>query len=177
MRGQEKMAKKKKSENGVSSEARTCFTFAAAFAVIGIILIIVGKNWYHTKDMVSEDEIQMGEAVVVSVDKVSRNLSPSDKKLEEDKGYTGDELRYEYSVTYQVNVDGTDYTYGDTRRYYNNGSHEPKVGDTDTITYAVKDGEFIAHPETQGTNQFTIGGGFLIVLAVIALAIGFFIRK
>ncbi len=171
------MANKKKGNKGISSEARTCFTFAAASAVIGIILIIIGKNWYHTKNMVSEDEIQMGEAVVVSVDKVSRNLSPSDKKIEEDKGYTGDELRYEYSVTYQVTADGTDYTYSDTRRYYNNGSHEPKIGDTDAVTYAVKDGEFIVHPETQGTNQFTGGGWFLIILAVLASGVGFFIRK
>ena len=45
------------------------------------------------------------------------------------------------------------------------------------LLYAVKDGEFIAHPETQGTNQLTVSGGFLIVLGVIALAIGLFIRK
>ncbi len=171
------MSKKKK--NGkLSSEAVTCFRFAVGFAVVGVLLIIFGKTLYHSDNMVNENEIITGQtATIISVDKVNRNLSPSDKKLEEDKGYSGDELLYEYSVTYQVTDNGTDYTYDDTVRYHNNGSHTPRVGDTEVISYAIKNGELIVHPETTDVNQFVVSGWFLIILGILATAVGFFIRK
>ncbi len=171
--------KKKKGNSMISSESKTCFTFAAGFLAVGIILFIIGKTVYHSDNMVKEEDIITGQtATVISVDKVDRNLSPSDKKREEDKGYTGDELRYEYDVTYQVTAeDGAEYTYSDKVRYHNDGSHKPEVGDTDVVNYAFKDGEFIIHPEIAGNNQLTFCGGFLIVLAVIAAALGLFLRK
>ena len=171
------MSKKKKKCN-LSSEAVTCFRFAVGFAVVGIILVIFGKTFYHSDKMVDEDEIVSGQtATIISVDKVNRNLSPSDKKLEEDKGYSGDELLYEYSVTYQITDNGTDYTYDDTVRYHNNGSHTPAVGDTEVVSYAIKNGELIVHPETADVNQFVVCGWGLIILGILATAVGFFIRK
>lgn len=170
------MSKKKKKQ--IRSTVKTAFTAAAICLVCGIVCIIFGKFGYHSDDLVTLDEIQAGQtATVISVDKVNRNLSAKDKKLEEDKGYTGDELKYEYRVVYQVTDSGTDYTYEETLRYHNDGSHTPNIGDTDVINYAVKDGELLVNPETQDVNQFVICGWFLVILGVIAGGVGLFLRK
>ena len=96
---------------------------------------------------------------------------------EKKQGYTDDEIRWEYYVKYSVHDNGREYTYSDTQRYREDGTHIPKVGDTDVINYAIKDGKFIPHPETQGINGAVIGGWFLVVLSVAAAGIGLFLRK
>ena len=171
------MSKKKKKKN-ISSESKTCFYFAIGFFVVGVLCIIFGKTLYHTDDMVSPDDVITGKtATITSVNKVGRSLSRQEEENERKKGYTDDEIRWEYSVTYTVEDNGQEYTYSDTVRYREDGTHTPEVGDTDVINYAIKDGKFIPHPETQDTNGAVIGGWFLVILSVLASAVGLFLRK
>lgn len=170
------MSKKKKKT--ITSESKTCFYFAIGFLVVGILCIIYGKTLYHTDDMVSLDDVVTGKtATVVSVEKRDRNISRADIESERKKGYTEDEIRWEYYVVYSVEDDGQEYKYGDTVRYREDGTHMPEVGDTDVINYAIKDGKFIPHPETQGTNGAVIGGWFLVILSALAAGAGAFLRK
>lgn len=170
------MSKKKK--KNISSESKTCFYFAIGFVIVGILCIIYGKTLYHTDDMVSLDDIVTGKtATVVSVEKTERSLSNNDVEHERKQGYTEDEIRWEYNVEYRVEDNGREYTYYETARYHEDGSHTPKVGDTDVINYAIKDGKFIPHPETQGTNGPVIGGWFLVILSFAAAGVGLYLRK
>ncbi len=170
------MSRKKKRQ--VSSEVKTCFSFAAGFLIAGILCILYGKMFYHTDDMVSPDDIVTGKtATVTSVEKRERNLSQDDIEHERKNGFTEDEIRWEYYVTYSVEDNGREYTYSDTARYREDGSHTPHVGDTDVINYAIKDGKFIPHPETQSTNGAVIGGWILIVLSLLAGGVGLFLKK
>ncbi len=169
---------KKKKKNGISSEARTCFIFAAIFLVCGIASLIYGKKFYHSDDMVSIDDITTGQtATIVNVEKRERNLSPSDKDLEKKNGASDDEIRWEYYVEYEVEANGETYHYDDVVRYRDDGKNTPHVGDTDVINYAIKDGEFIVHPETEGTNNVVICGWILLFLCIPAAGIGFFLKK
>ncbi|SCY72155.1 hypothetical protein SAMN02910292_02638 [Lachnospiraceae bacterium XBB2008] len=171
------MSKKKKKKQ-ISSESKTCFYFAIGFLVVGILCIIFGKTLYHTDDMVSLDDVITGKtATITSVEKRERTLSREDEELERKKGYTEDEIRWEYYVVYTVKDGGNEYTYSDTARFRSDGTHIPKVGDTEVINYAIKDGKFIPHPETQGTNGAVIGGWFLVILSVLAAGVGLFLRK
>ena len=171
------MGKKKKKKN-ISSESKTCFYFAIGFLIAGIICIIYGKTSYHADSVVPQEDVVTGKtATVTSVEKRERTLSRDDEEYERKKGYTDDEIRWEYEVEYTVEDNGREYTYYETKRYYEDGSHEPKVGDTDVINYAIKDGEFIAHPETRGTNGAVIGGWILVILSAAAAGIGMFLRK
>lgn len=170
------MSKKKKKT--ITSESKTCFYFAVGFLIAGLLCIIYGKTLYHTDEMVSLDDIVTGKtATITSVEKRERTISRDDAEYERKKGYTEDEIRWEYYVVYTVEDDGKEYTYSDTVRYRSDGSHTPKVGDTDVINYAIKDGEFIPHPETQDTNGAVIGGWILVILSVLAGGVGLFLRK
>ncbi len=167
----------KKGNKSISSESKTCFAFMAGFLVIGILLYLFGKFLYHPAGMVSLDDIKTGQtATVISVDKVSRSLSQSERKIEKDKGATEDELDYEFDVKYSITDNGTEYTYVEKKKYKSDGI-DPKVGDTDVVSYAIVDGEIIVHPETQGNNQFTFCGGLLVFLGIIAFGLGMFLRK
>lgn len=169
------MSKKKKSRQ-ISGEARTCFTGAAIALVIGLCCILYGNLFYN--NVTSLDDVTTGAtATVTSVEKVDRNLSPSEKKTEEGKGRSAEEIMYEYLVSYSVNDEGKEYTYSETRPYYDGGKNEPKVGDTDTINYAIVDGQIVVHPETKGANQFNITGWILVVLGAIAFGLGMFLKK
>ena len=128
--------------------------------------------------MVSLDDVVTGKtATIISVEKRERTLSREDEEYERKKGYTEDEIRWEYFVTYSVDDNGQEYIYYDTARYHEDGTHIPQVGDTDLINYAIKDGKFIPHPETQGVNGAVIGGWFLVLLSVPAVGVGLFLRK
>ena len=169
---------KKKKKRTLTSESKTCFCFAVGFLVVGILCIIFGKTLYHTDAMVSLDDVVTGKtATIVSVEKRNRTISREDEEYERKKGYTEDEIRWEYSVKYSVEDNGQEYTFYDTARYREDGTHVPKVGDTNVINYAIKDGKFIPHPETQGTNGAVIGGWFLVALSIPAAGIGLFLRK
>ena len=169
---------KKKKKNNMTSESKTCFYFAIGALIIGILCIIYGKTIYHTDDMVSLDDVVTGKtATITSVEKAERNLSHSDEEYERKNGFTEDEIRWEYHIVYTVEDNGREYTYTDTKRYHEGGVGAPKVGDTDVINYAIKDGKFIPHPETQGTNGPVIGGWFLVILAALAGGIGLFLKK
>ena len=169
---------RKKKKRTLTSESKTCFYFAAGFFVVGILCIIFGKTHYHTDDMVTLDDVVTGKtATIVSVEKRNRTISREDEEYERKKGYTEDEIRWEYSVKYSVEDNGQEYTFYDTARYREDGTHVPKVGDTNVINYAIKDGEFIPNPETQGTNGAVIGGWFLVILSIPATGIGLFLRK
>ena len=169
---------KKKKKKSITSESKTCFWFAIGFLVVGILCIIYGKKFYHTDDMVSLDDIVTGKtATITSVEKRKRTISREDEEYEKKKGYTRDEIQWEYLVTYSVEDNGREYVYYDTARYHEDGSHIPQVGDTDVINYAIKDGEFIPHPETQGINGAVIGGWFLVILSIPAFGVGLFLRK
>ena len=171
------MSKKKKKKN-ITSESKTCFYFAIGFLVVGIVCIIYGKTLCHTGDMVSLDDVVTGKtATITSVEKRKRTISREDEEIEKKKGYTKNEIQWEYFVTYSVEDNGQEYIYYDTARYHEDGTHIPKVGDTDVINYAIKDGKFIPHPETQGTNGAVIGGWFLVLLSAAALGVGLFLRK
>ena len=171
------MSKKKKNRK-ISSESKTCFYFAIGFLVAGIACIIFGKTLYHTDDMVNLDDVVTGKtATITSVEKRERTLSREDEEYERKKGYTEDEIRWEYLVKYTVEDGGNEYTYYDTVRFRSDGTHTPKVGDTDVISYAIKDGKFIPHPETQGINGAVIGGWILVILSVLAGGVGLFLRK
>ena len=170
------MSKKKKNKR-ISSEAKTCFYAALALFVVGIACIIYGKMFYHPADMVTLDDIVTGQtATIVSVEKVERNLSTSDKELERKNGFTDDEIRWEYKVVYSVDADGEEYTYDDTVRY-REGKPAPREGDTEVINYAIKDGKFIVHPETQETNHSVIFGWILAILSIPAAGLGLYLRK
>ena len=169
---------KKKKKKIITSESKTCFRFAIGFLIVGIICIIYGKTIYHTDDMVTLDDIVTGKtATVTSVEKRERTLSRKDEENERKQGYTEDEIRWEYYVEYSVEDNGRKYTYSDTARYHEDGTHAPQVGDTEVINYAIKDGRFIPHPETQGTNGAVIAGWFLVILSVAAAGVGLFLRK
>lgn len=169
---------RKKKRGGISSEAKTCFYLAIGFLVVGIACIIYGKLFYHSEDMVTIDDIVTGQtATIVSVDKVERNLSSNEKKRLRDNGYTDDEIRWGFDVVYSVEANGREYTYEDTVAYHEDDWRNPHVGDTDVINYAVKDGKFIPHPETQGTNGSVIIGWILAILSIPAAGIGLFLRK
>ncbi len=171
------MSKKKKRQKR-SSESKTCFIFAAAFLVCGLACIIYGKKFYHSDKMVSENEIITGQtATVTSVEKRDRTLTNSEKEQLKKDGYSDDEIRWEYYVQYSIMIDGTEYTYDDVRPYYDDGKFTPREGDTDIVNCAIKNGELIVSPETGGTNSAVISGWILAILGVIALGIGFFIRK
>ncbi len=169
---------KRRKKKAISSESRTCFIFAVAFLVIGIGSIIYGKKFHHSTDMVSIDDIVTGQvATVISVEKQDRNLSNNDKEREKKKGYSDDEIRWQYYVVYSVDVDGKEYTYDTVKPYTDEGISKPEVGDTEVINYAFKDGKFIPHPETQEVNGTVIAGWFLVILSFIAAGIGLFLRK
>ena len=169
------MSKKKK--KNISSESKTCFYFAVGFLVVGILCLIYGKKFYHTDDMVSLDDIVTGKtATITSVEKRERTISRADEERERKQGFTDDEIRWEYNVEYTVEDNGREYTYYDTAKYREGGKN-PQVGDTDVINYAIKDGKFIPHPETQGTNGPVICGWILMFLALPSAGIGFFLRK
>ncbi len=171
------MGKKKKKKN-ISSESKTCFYFAAGFLIAGILCIIYGKTLYHADTIVSLDDVITGKtATVTSVEKTERTLSRQEEENERKNGYTEDEIRWEYTVEYTVEDNGREYTYYDTKRYHEDGSHEPRVGDTDVINYAIKDGKFIPHPETRGINGAVIGGWFLVILSAAAFGVGMFLRR
>lgn len=171
------MSKKKKKKN-ITTESKTCFYFAIGFFVVGILCIIYGKTLYNTDDMVSLDDVVTGKtATVTSVEKRDRSLSREDEEYERKQGYTEDEIRWEYYVNYSVNDNGREYTYSDTARYREDGTHIPKVGDTEVINYAIKDGKFIPHPETRGINGAVIGGWFLVILSFLATGVGLFLRR
>ena len=168
---------KKGKKGKISSESKTCFIFTAVFIGCGLLLYLFGKFLYHPAGMVPLDDIKTGQtATVISVDKVSRNLSQSDRKIEKDKGATEDELDYEYDVEYSITDDGTEYTFVEKEKYRSD-STGPEVGDTSVVNYAIVDGELIVHPETQENNQFTFCGGALMVLGVLAFGIGMFLKK
>ncbi|MCR4908864.1 MAG: hypothetical protein K5985_08530 [Lachnospiraceae bacterium] len=169
---------KRKGKRRISSEAKTCFTFAIVFLIAGISCIIYGRFFYHSSNMVNPDEIKSGQtATVISAQKRERNLSYNDKEREKKKGYSDDEIRWEYQVVYSVDADGKEYTYEDVLPYRDDGKFTPHEGDTEIISYAVVNGEFIPNPETRSINGTIITGGVLIILAVIATGIGLFIRK
>ena len=171
-----KMGKKKRKK--ISSESKTCLIFAALFLIVGIAAIIYGKNFYHSTDMVALEDIKTGQiATIVSVDKRERDLTVSEQKEEQKKGYSPEEIRWEYNVVYSVDVDGEEYTFEETRRFRDDGSHTPRVGDNEVINYAIKDGEFIPHPETQETNGTVLCGYILLILSVISAGLGLFLRK
>ena len=166
---------KKKKQLKISSEAKTSFTFALVSIVIGIGCIIYG-NLFYSNVVDDKDVVTGAKATITKVEKVSRGLSQSEKKLEEDKGKSKNEIEYEYSVTYTVEDGDKTYTYTD-RKPYRDGGSKPAIGDTTTISYAIVNGEFTPHPETKGVNQFNICGWFLVILGGFAALIGFFIRK
>lgn len=170
------MGRKKKKKKRMSRESRTCFIIAAIAVIVGIASIIYGN--YFFDNGLSLDNVTTGAtSTIVSVDRVDRNLSPSDKKLEQEKGLSDDEIRYEYQVGYSITIDGREYTYSDTKPYRDDGKNKPVVGDTDVINYAIKDGELIVNPETKEVNQFNICGWGLVIFGVVILGIGIYIRK
>ena len=172
------MTLSKKKKKNITKESKTCFYFAIGFLVVGILCIVYGKTLYHTDEMVSLDDVVTGKtATITSVEKRERTLSRDDEEFERKKGYTEDEIRWEYYVTYSVKDNGREYTYSETERYREDGSHMPLVGDTDVINYAIKDGKFIPHPETQGTNGPVVAGWFLVILSVPAAGVGLYLRK
>ena len=175
---EDRIVSKKKKKRNITSESKTCFYFAIGFLLVGIICIIYGKKFYHTDDMVSLDDVVTGKtATITDVEKRERTISRQDEELEKKNGFTEDEIRWEYLVTYTVKDNGREYTYYDTVRYREDESRAPKVGDTDVINYAIKDGKFIPHPETQGVNGAVIGGWFLLILALPAAGVGLYLRK
>ena len=174
----EKLNMSKKKQKKISSEARTCFVFAALFIIVGIAAIIYGKNFYHSTDMVALEDIKTGKtATIVSVEKRERELTVSEQKEEQKKGYSPEEIRLEYKVVYSVDVDGKEYTFEEAKRFRDDGSYTPHVGDTEVINYAIIDGEFIPNPTTQETNGTVICGYILLILSVISAGLGVFLRK
>ena len=170
------MSKKKKKKMHISKEAKTCFIGAAIVLVVGIGCIVYGNIFYS--NVVSLDDVTTGAtADIVSVEKVDRNVSQSDVEREREKGYSENEIRYEYLVGYSITVDGKEYTYTKTKPYRDSGSIKPVVGDTEVINYAMVDGELVVNPETREANQFNICGWFLTVAGIVILGIGLFIRK
>lgn len=168
--------KRKRSGSRVSKEARTCFVIAAIALVVGIGCIVYGNIFYN--NIISLDDVTTGATVdIVSVERVDRNLSPSDKELERKKGRSDREIRYEYLVGYSIVIDGKEYTYTDTVPYRDDGKFKPVEGDTEVINYAIVDGELVVNPETREANQFNICGWFLTIVGIVALGVGLFIRK
>ena len=160
------MSRKKKKHGQMSSTFKTCLIGAAIFFVAGIGCVIYGAAFYHTGVT----------ATVTDVVKQERNLSVKDREREEKNGRSEDEIRYEYLVSYAVEDNGNTYTY-ERIEPYSEKHTPPKPGDTDVINYAIVDGEFIVSPETQAVNGSVITGAVLIFLSLLALGIGFFIRK
>ena len=150
--------------------------FAAA-----VLCILYGLFFYRDQDVVPLEEIRTGAtSTIISVEKQERNLSYTDKKREEDKGYTKDEIRWEYLVTYSVTdeEDGKEYIWQDVRRYHSDGSHTPRVGETDVLNYAIVDGKIMPHAHSQGMlNSVSICGGILFVLSFLPLGAGLYLRK
>lgn len=168
------MSKKKKKH--ISKESKTCFIAGVIALVLGIGCIIYGNIYYNA--VVPLEDVKTGvTTTVVAVEKVERNLSPSEKKIERDKGRSDDEVLYEYLVEYSATIDGKDYTYSENRPYYDNGKKEPKVGDTDVNNFAIVNGNLVVHPETKEANQFNICGWIIAIFGVIAFGVGLFIRK
>ena len=168
---------KKKKHGQMSSTTKTTLVGGIIFLVVGIGCIVYGLTGYRSDKMVSSDDIVTGvTSTVTDVEKRDRNLSVTDKEREKKNGLTDDEIRWEYFVTYTVEDGGNTYTYNDVRPY-RGSSHEPKVGDTDVINYAIIDGEFVPHPETRSTNPTVATGVILVILSVIAFGVGRFLRK
>ena len=171
------MSRKKRKPGQMSSTFKTCLIGAALFFVAGIGCVIYGAAFYHTDKMVTSDEIVTGvTATVTDVVKQDRNLSVKDREREEKNGRSEDEIHYEYLVSYAVEDNGNTYSY-ERIEPYSEKHTPPKIGDTDVINYAIVDGEFIVSPETQAVNGSVITGAVLIFLSLLALGIGFFIRK
>ncbi len=167
----------KKKRKRVSSEAKTCFIFAVVFLVFGIGCIVYGKKFYSSDDMVTLDDIVTGQtATIISVEKRERGLSAKEQEDERKSGRSEDEIKWNYYVVYSINADGNEYTYDDVKPFLD-GKAAPKVGDEEVINYAVKNGKFIPHPETQETNTAVICGWGLVILSLIAAGIGIFLRK
>ncbi|MCR4690570.1 MAG: hypothetical protein K5739_04435 [Lachnospiraceae bacterium] len=163
---------KKKKKNQISSEVKNCFIITAVGLVVGLCLLLYGKLFFSGG--VSQDAIQTGSASVVAVEKVERNLSVKDQQAERDKGRTEDEIRYEYRVDYSLVAEDKEFTFTEESPLWN---AEPKVGDTEPLTYAIVDGELMLHPETQSTNRYTICGVFLMLFGLAFGGIGLFLKK
>jgi hypothetical protein len=123
------------------------------------------------------DEGAVPDGIPINDPKPNAPAEPEHKKEEQKKGYSPEEIRWEYNVVYSVDVDGEEYTFEETRRFRDDGSHTPRVGDNEVINYAIKDGEFIPHPETQETNGTVLCGYILLILSVISAGLGLFLRK
>ena len=167
----------KKKQKRISSEARTCFIFSLIFIVLGIGAIIYGKKFYHSDNIVSLDDIVTGQtATIISVEKRERNLSNKEQEDERKQGHSDNEIKWEYSVIYSVDAEGTEYTYDDIK-LYRDGENAPHIGDEEIINYTIRNGEFIPNPETQDTNNVVICGWGMVILAIIAAGVGLFLRK
>ena len=162
-----KKRKKVKWKNRPST-FKTCVIGMAILIVAGIGVLIYGSVFG-----MSSDDVKTADAEIVSLELVDRDLSDSQIEQLEEKGTDENSIYYEYEVGYRFTVDGKEYSHTG-KKLYDQGK-ELKIGDKESIRYAVVDGDVRVNPET-GTYYGVIGI-ILIGIGLLAGVAAFVLRR
>jgi hypothetical protein len=163
------MSKKKKIKwKNLPSTFRTAIIGMAIFLVIGLGLLIYGLVF----GKVSSDDIHTVQAEIVSIDKVSRNLSTSQEEDLRKNGISEDSIKYELKIVYKYNLDGTEYQYTGREQY--DKADRLKPGDKTDLKYAMVNGKPEINPDSNST--FVVFGVIIMILGVLSGLVAFIIR-
>lgn len=162
-----KKGKKIKWKN-LPSTFRTCIIGMIIFLVIGLGLVIYGFAFAS----VSSDDIKTVQAEIISVDKVSRNLSSSQEENLRKEGIAEDIIKYELKVGYRYSVDGKEYEYTGRERY--DKADKIYVGGTGTLKYAMKNGSPVINPDSD--SIYKVFGFIILGLGVLSGLAAFVLR-
>ena len=163
------MSKKKKNKwKSLPSTCRTSIIGMLIFLIIGICLIVYGAFFGN----VERSDIQSVEAEIVSVSRVSRNLSPSQEEDMRKKGITEDSIKYELRVDYKFTIDGKEYSHTSRKSYEK--ADVVKEGTKEVLRYMMVDGEPVIDPVTNGT--YKVFGIIFIILGALAGVAAYVLR-
>ena len=163
------MSKKKKKFRWKSlpSTCRTCIIAMIVLLVAGIGVIVYGNI-----TGISASDVRKVEAEIVSIDLVDRDLSNSQAQNLLENGADENSVLYEYEIGYRYIIDGREYRHVG-RKHYDKGSGL-KVGDKETLRYAVVGGEIVIDPQTE--TSYGVLGVILVIAGVLAGAAAFILR-
>lgn len=161
-----KKHKKSKWKN-LPSAFRTAVIGTILLLTVGIGLFLYGLIWRN----VGSDDIHEADAEIISIDKVSRNLSQSQAEDMRKKGVDEDSIRYEIDVGYRYAINGKEGVYNKRENYKKiNSLH---IGDMVKLEYAVINGKIVFNPDTDTVFIF-FGIAFIIVgllVGIVAIVI------
>lgn len=136
-----------------------------AFLVVGAWLLIFGIKW----NIFRESEISTTVFEVVSVERVSRNLSAEQQDQLREQGLEVSAPKVSYIITYRYMIDGEEHLLEKEVTREELGS--VSAGDKEEHRYVLRGGEVVIDPKTN--LIYTIGGSIFIIIAIISGVIAF----